>query len=448
MQAGPFCVSLEKPGNTMGATIGHSQGRSGEEAPTSVTTMEQARGVRAATLVHGLLLSGTLLLAGCACNSNSSPAHNSSGGESGEASLADHTSSTARGTVDSESTPHGESTASDVTKKASSGAFTNEDQTSGNDEGTGRSTANELSGGSTGAGTSGEVGPADAGSGPAVCADWACFPIPNANATLPLPPDYDVTDSDVVFDRVTGLMWQTVAAPDRIKAAVVGDQCDELTLAGHSDWRLPRLMELVSLIDHASDTPVGELKTTQAFADSGPYDFWSSSRYGSSSGLWLATLSNGYVDAPSAAASARVRCVRTHEVKATASEHYAASGSGATGTVRDNWTGLEWHAEATPSSYSFAEAATYCETSTVAGGGWRVPNAAELYSLVDLRTESDLKIDAAFFSSNQRNTWTSSPSTAVEGSAWFVDFQLAKLDDLVITGGDLVDQKFSVRCVR
>ncbi len=59
-----------------------------------------------------------------------------------------------------------------------------------------------------------------------------------------------------------------------------------------------------------------------------------------------------------------------------------------------------------------------------------------------------MKIDSAFFSGTERNTWTSSPSTLLTASAWFVDFRLAKLDDLMVTGGDLIDQKFSVRCVR
>jgi len=260
--------------------------------------------------------------------------------------------------------------------------------------------------------------------------------------------DYDVSDPEVVFDRVTGLMWQTVAAAERIKADAVADACEGLTLAGHSDWRVPRIMELVSLIDHASAAAGGELKTTQAFADGGPYECWSVSRYGRSSGLWLASLSGGHVDAPSSAASARVRCVRTHEIRAFSDEHYTASGSGETGTVHDHWTGLEWHAAATASAYSFAEAADYCAASDIDGGGWRVPNAAELYSLVDLRSEDELKIDTTFFSNTQRLTWTSSPHRAQDGSAWFVDFRLARLDDLIVTGGDLIDEKLSVRCVR
>ncbi len=282
----------------------------------------------------------------------------------------------------------------------------------------------------------------------AQCGDWACFPMPNPEADPARPADYDTSDADVVFDRVTGLLWQKAAPPEQVKADVVETACDEVTLSGFSDWRLPTLMELVSLVDHASDAAAGTLKTADAFADSGPYDFWSSTLVVESNGRWLASLSAGYVDAPSAAANARVRCVRTHEVRATGSEHYTASGTGENGTVLDHWTGLTWHAQATTSEYSFAEAAVYCAGSTLGGGGWRVPSARELITLVDRSSEQALKIDDAFFSGTQRNTWTSSPSRLLNASAWFVDFQLARLDDLMITGGDLVDQKFSVRCVR
>lgn len=280
------------------------------------------------------------------------------------------------------------------------------------------------------------------------CGDWACFPMPNPDSTPPRPADYDTTDPDVVFDRVTGLLWQKVAAPTQLEADAVSNACDDLALGGFADWRLPSLMELVSLVDHASDAAPGTLKTTDAFSDSGPYDFWSASRLVGSNGRWLASLSGGYVDAPGAAARARVRCVRTHQARATGSEHYTALGAGESGTVLDAWTGLTWHARATPSEYSFSEAAAYCMASTLDGGSWRVPSARELITLVDRGSAQELKIDDAFFSGTQRNTWTSSPSRLLNASAWFVDFQLAKLDDLMITGGDLVDQKFSVRCVR
>src|SRR5690606_38458105 len=131
---------------------------------------------------------------------------------------------------------------------------TNDESTVGNPSSTGEvanggSLSNDLgvddggSGGSAGTGagaTGGSEDGGDTGGEPAECGDWACFPIPNAEAVPPLAADYDVSDPEVVFDRVTGLMWQTVAAAERIKADAFADACEVLTLAGHSDWRVPR----------------------------------------------------------------------------------------------------------------------------------------------------------------------------------------------------------------
>lgn len=433
----------------MGDIIDDGRGRSGEETTALVTSMKQRRGMRVSTLVPCLLLAGPHLLYGCACTSSSGAPQDSSH----VSSDSNWSSGAPSDSGEQPSAPSSDGVSSPPTTESSSGSMYCCTSEGGSSDGGSFGSTRTSTHGASSSGTSPNSQNLDAGSEPVECGDWACFPIPNAEATPPLPADYDTSNPDVVFDRVTGLMWQTVAAPERIKADAVAGACDDLALAGYSDWRVPRLMELLSLIDHASDAPGGELKTTHAFADDGPYEFWSISQYGTSTGLWLASLSGGYVDAPSAAGSARLRCVRTHEVRAftadnDTNEHYTASGAGATGTVRDNWTNLEWHAAATGTSYTFAEAADYCTASTVGGGGWRVPNAAELYSLVDLRSSAELKIDTTVFSNTARNTWTSSPSPLQKGSAWFVDFRLAKLNDMVVTGGDLIDEKLSVRCVR
>ncbi len=97
--------------------------------------------------------------------------------------------------------------------------------------------------------------------GTAACADpnWAAWPMPNT------PPDvtngaphqeaYADNGDGTVTDSVTGLMWQqTVASTNypwgsATTAGTAQNYCVSLQLAGHSDWRLPTIIETLSVID-------------------------------------------------------------------------------------------------------------------------------------------------------------------------------------------------------
>jgi len=77
--------------------------------------------------------------------------------------------------------------------------------------------------------------------------------------------------SDVVVDLVTGLMWQRTARPETVSYVDedVPNRCSGVRMGGYGDWRLPRLIELISLIDFASDAPAGEMKVIPELADTG-----------------------------------------------------------------------------------------------------------------------------------------------------------------------------------
>ena len=50
-------------------------------------------------------------------------------------------------------------------------------------------------------------------------------------------------------------MWQQAAAPSTYTWEQAKAYCPTLTLAGHSDWRLPTRIELVSLVDFGRSAP-------------------------------------------------------------------------------------------------------------------------------------------------------------------------------------------------
>jgi hypothetical protein len=93
-----------------------------------------------------------------------------------------------------------------------------------------------------------------------------------------------------VTDTSTGLMWQQeTAGPITWEEALT--YCEELTLAGYSDWRLPNRNELHSLVDYTTYEPAID---TTAFPDTMSADYWSSTSvcYIITGSAW--TVSLGY----------------------------------------------------------------------------------------------------------------------------------------------------------
>ena len=69
------------------------------------------------------------------------------------------------------------------------------------------------------------------------------------------------TSDDTVFDRCTGLTWQRDTAnipedgDDQVEWCDALSYCENLTFAGESDWRLPNLIELESLVHYGFINP-------------------------------------------------------------------------------------------------------------------------------------------------------------------------------------------------
>ncbi|HET8933966.1 MAG TPA: DUF1566 domain-containing protein [Polyangiales bacterium] len=129
----------------------------------------------------------------------------------------------------------------------------------------------------------------------------------------------------------------------------------------------------------------------------------------------------------------------TLERKLAAAQHYEVAET----TVKDVHTGLTWQRNVEPTLRSVAEAKAYCETLTLAGGGWRLPALKELLTLVDL-TRADPAIDVqAFSGSMSLGAWTSSIYLgAATNHAWFVHFLRS------VSGHEDVDIGYQARCVR
>lgn len=84
--------------------------------------------------------------------------------------------------------------------------------------------------------------------------------------------NYDGT----VTDESTSLMWSRKPTQNRMTWDIAVSYCKKLNLAGYTDWRLPTIQELKSIVDYDKFGPASD---SIAFPDMMLSFYWSSTTY-------------------------------------------------------------------------------------------------------------------------------------------------------------------------
>lgn len=119
--------------------------------------------------------------------------------------------------------------------------------------------------------------------------------------------------------------------------------------------------------------------------------------------------------------------------------------------VKDTKTGLVWQRMVGTRDGTFEAAARYCQTLTLAGGGWRLPGVKELATLVD-PTRYDPAIDPNTFPRTPSVFfWSASTPTAFTGiqARFGVGFLDGAIGSVASNAFDTPSTRMNaVRCVR
>lgn len=247
------------------------------------------------------------------------------------------------------------------------------------------------------------------------------------------------------IDNVTGLEWQRVDDNTLRNWESALLYCSTLEFGNYQDWRLPSISELQSLVDYREAYPA--INST-AFPNTDKEKYWSSTNNSTLGNRgYTVDFEAGSIETDLKSVGYYVRCVRN-------GQEYNSNGPyqvNENGTVTDISTGLVWQ-RGSESNKSYSFAVSYCDNLPLAGGGWRLPNVKELFSIRDHRLRT-LMVDAnAFPNSSSFLHWTTT-SYYINGSkAWTILFNSAAGSESgTPTGWVRAENRTSgyhVRCVR
>lgn len=234
-------------------------------------------------------------------------------------------------------------------------------------------------------------------------------------------PSYTDNGDGTITDNVTGLVWQkSVGAKVSFEESKV--RVADFSLAGHSDWRIPSLKELYSLILFTGrvqgqvamipfidtsyfDQPLGDTSSGERQIDA---QTWSATEYvGKTMRDDDTVFGVNFIDGrikgypknhPRTGQPNKMyfRFVRGNP--AYGKNNFFDNGDG---TITDLATGLMWQKSDSQEGMDWKEALKHAENLDLAGhDDWRLPNSKELQSIVDysrsVQTTQSAAIDPVF----------------------------------------------------
>lgn len=234
-------------------------------------------------------------------------------------------------------------------------------------------------------------------------------------------PSYQDNGDGTVTDLVTGLMWQKspdmdgdgdIDYADKMSYDESMAAADTFSLAGYTDWRLPSIKEMYSLIIFSGIDPSGyegnDTDDLTPFIDTDYFDF----AYGdtdageriidaqmASSNLYVGTTMGGnetmfgvnFADGrikgyPTDPMPGQTEDKQFYVMYVRGNIDYGVNQfhDNGNGTVTDSATGLIWTQDDDGEGMFWEDALSHAENSEFAGYlDWRLPNAKELQSILD-----------------------------------------------------------------
>lgn len=263
-------------------------------------------------------------------------------------------------------------------------------------------------------------------------------------------PAYTKNADGTVTDGVTGLTWTQspdingdgqVNSSDKKTQSESVSYCENLSLGGYGDWRLPDIKTLYSLMDFTGvdpsgysgsdtsglvvfipdafekafgDMTAGERLIDGQYATTSIYVYYTNLGNGQSETMFGVNFVDGRIKGyPTGNKTYYVHCVRGNEEYGKNS--FSDNGDD---TVSDTATGLMWQKKDFQSQ-NFDDALAVCESASTGGhSDWRLPNIKELHSITDYSRSPDISDSAALDSVFDTTSFTNEDGKKDWGYYW------------------------------
>lgn len=253
-----------------------------------------------------------------------------------------------------------------------------------------------------------------------------------------------VSGAEITSDIATGLVWTScIRGRTGIGCTTVGTttftyasaqtECSSLNsgsgFADRTDWRVPEMEEYISTFDHSTESP--SINATY-FPQTESFNYKSNTSNAASTGAFYPTFIQSSIGFGNYTDGHHLRCVATPKHPFTKRLVDQLDG-----TILDLDTSLVWQkctagqpnvptcTGGTDVLSTWTTAINYCQTLTLSGKTWRLPNANELKSIIDYRTNFGTPgFNSVFFPNTASSAfWSSSPVLGTPSTlAYAVDF--------------------------
>ena len=246
----------------------------------------------------------------------------------------------------------------------------------------------------------------------------------DGNFTAGVDANFTRDTNNIVTDNIRGLMWEDDTFPSNAIWSTQNTYCNNLILGGYSDWRIPTINEISTLLDY-NKTTININSNFQNTSSAGLYI--SSSEVNSSFDYsylnFNASSEKINNSVPSAnAPSFTVRCVRGTYTK----EHNISRNN--IGIINDTNNALKYQDDSNVKiqNLNFSDAINYCQNLTLGNIKWRLANINELQSIY---IEYKANTNNQFIDINNSSTyWSSTTDVDTNTSAYSINFSKLHLN--------------------
>lgn len=229
--------------------------------------------------------------------------------------------------------------------------------------------------------------------------------------------------SNIVNDLTDNLVWADDSDVNTQEFSYnnADNYCTNLTLGNNSNWRIPKLKELMALVDRSKRAPALDTAFENTAYGVDDIGYWSATAFGFGWQMWVNFFSGNDHWFETSSNRHYVRCVSGNSSQWAAANFTRDSSD----TVTDNNSHLQWQDSQSSSrlTMTWEAAINYCESLVLnSKSDWRLPNINELYSITD-HYQGTPTIDATFQNTAEAFYWSSTTYAGSGSHAWSVSFE-------------------------